>query len=123
MSSSSEHGLELKLDARSAIWTSIEELQEQFNVSKSNAERSEINQTIRDLMAQLSALRAVSIQVLNNSHQVKQTVADIQSVTQELNNEAANVKSVTDALNKGSALVAKATKLVAMFAGISTPTP
>ena len=119
MNNGSQGGLALKLNARAAIWSSIEELQEQFNASTSNKDRTKINGYIQELMAQLSTLRALSLQTLNDSHEVMQAVADIQGVTKELNVEAANVKTVADALNKGAGMVEKATNIVTKIAGVA----
>ena len=119
MNNGSQGGLALKLNARAAIWSSIEELQEQFNASTSNKDRTKINGDIQELMAQLSTLRALSLQTLNDSHEVMQAVADIQGVTKELNVEAANVKTVADALNKGAGMVEKATNIVTKIAGVA----
>ena len=116
-----QDGAQLKLNVRAAIWNCVEELQEQFNSSTDDHKRDKINAEIATLMAQLSVLRAQSLQALHDSDEVRQAVAEIKSITKELNDEADNVKTVEDALNRATAMVEKATNVVGQLTRLTTP--
>ena len=120
MADQNQDGAQLKLRVRTVIWNCIEELQEQFNASKDDDERERIDAEIKEFMGQLSVLRAQSLQALHDSHEVRQAVAEIESITEELNDEADNVNTVEDALNRGAAMVEKATKVVGQLASLAT---
>ena len=98
---------QLQTQVRDAIWNCIDKLQGQLIASTDPVERETLNDEISKLRDQLAALRAQSLQALNDS------------ITAELNAEADNIATTKDALDKAAEIVEKATKAVGDVASLA----
>lgn len=105
----------LQADARNAILKTRKALKEQFRAALEANEvdsAEQIRESISALTAQLDELSRTSLNALEESAEVKQTIANLTASAKALEAEAAQITDLASALRKGAQAVQKATDIV-----------
>jgi hypothetical protein len=119
MENTTHRGLQAIENAKRAIWTTIEELNEERRRARGDR-RKELSQRIEALLDELTKLRGGQLRMLDDSPQVIGLIEAINAGSAELEREARLVNNVAKAIEKGADLVSKAAgvagKVVKLFA-------
>lgn len=105
----------LQLDTQIAIRKNREALDPQFQaaLNRGDAESAEkIFEGIKGLNEQAIELSRISLDALEESEEVKQTIRQLSASAKHLENEAARIRDIASALRKGAEALQKATEIV-----------
>ena len=111
----------LKIDVRLAVLENITALNRQRKAAIQAGDVNEVNaiqQSIDDLHEQLDDLAFISLEALEESPEVRNTIADLRGAAETLEDEADNIRTIADAMEKGASIVDQTTKIVGQFKGL-----
>ncbi len=114
--SATERADRLRIDTRLACLENIKVLSRQLTVAleqNKKEEAVEIQGHIGALLNVLDELSQLSLQLLEDSQEVKDAIKGLRGVAEDLEDEADNIESVAKALERGAEIVAKATGIIA----------
>ena len=118
----SDRAQRLKLDTRLAILDNITALNRQRKaaIQAGNADQvSTIQASIDALHDQLDDLSFLSLEALEDSPELRQTIAELRGAADNLEDEADTIKTVADALAKGAQIIDQAAKIVAKLSALA----
>jgi len=78
----------------------------------------QIQENISALHDQLDELSQISLDTLEDSDEVKQTIAQLRHSADDLEDEADTITDLANALRKGAEIVQKGTEIVATLKGL-----
>ncbi len=110
----------LKLDTRLAILDNITALNRQRKaaIQEGNADHvNAIQQSIDALHDQLDDLAFISLETLEDSPAVRQTITELRGAADKLEDEADTIKTVADALQKGAQIIDQSAKIIGKISG------
>jgi chromosome segregation ATPase len=105
----------LQIDTQIAIRKNREALDIQFQaaLNRSDADSAEkIFEGIKGLNDQAIELSRISLDALEESEEVKQTIRQLSASAKDLEDEAARITNIASALRKGAEALQKATEIV-----------
>ena len=111
----------LKLDTRLAILDNITALNRQRKaaIQAGNADQvNAIQESIDALHDQLDDLAFISLETLEDSPAVRQTITELRGAADKLEDEADTIKTVADALQKGAQIIDQTAKIIAKLKGL-----
>jgi protein-arginine kinase activator protein McsA len=103
------------MDTRLAIHRNIEALDQQFQAALDSSDfdsAQRIRDSISALNDQLNELSRISLDELEESDEVKQTIRQLSGSAKDLEDEAARIRNIASALRKGAEALQKATRIV-----------
>lgn len=111
----------LRIDARLAILENVKALSRQLDTAlKGNeiASAKQIQSNISALHDQLDELSQISLDALEDSDEVKQTITQLRHSADDLEDEADTIIDIANALKKGAEIVQKGTAIVTTLRGL-----
>ncbi len=111
----------LKLDTRLAILDNITALNRQRKaaIQAGNADQvNTIQESIYALHDQLDDLAFISLETLEDSPAVRQTITELRGAADKLEDEADTIETVADALQKGAQIIDQTAKIIAKLKGL-----
>jgi len=108
-------------DSRRAIDDARKALRQQFRAAMDANEMDsaeQIGDRIKALTAQLDELSRISLDALEASDEVQQTIRQLGNSADALEDEAARITNLADALKKGAEFVQRATEIVGALRGL-----
>ena len=111
----------LMIDTRLAILDNVTALNRQRKaaIQAGNADQvSAIQGSIETLHDQLDDLSFISLERLEVSAEVRQTIMELRGSADKLEDEADNIKTVADALQKGAQIIDQTAKIITKLKGL-----
>lgn len=111
----------LQFEIRMAILENTKNLSRQMDIALENDdidEAKKIQVHIKGLRDQLDDLSRISLDLLEESDEVKITVRRLQKSTEDLEDEADKITDLESAIRKGASIVKKGANLIAKLKGL-----
>jgi uncharacterized coiled-coil DUF342 family protein len=103
------------VDTRLAVLSNVTALNRQRKaaIQEGNASQvKEIQESINTLHDKLDDLAFISLETLEDSPAVKQTITQLRGAADDLEDEADNIKSVADALQKAAEIIDQTVNII-----------
>ena len=112
----------LKIEIRLIILENVKALSQQLDAALTAGNEidtaKQIQGNIRALHAQIDELSQISLDALEDSDEVKQTIKQLRQSTDDLEDEADTITDLKSALEKGVQIVQKGTKIIDILKGL-----
>jgi hypothetical protein len=118
----SERAQRLRIDTRLAILDDISALNKQRKAAIQAGQRDEaesIQDIIEDLNDRLDDMSMLSLEALDNSDGVRNTIRALRTATDKLEDEADNITDVASALQKGAEIAQQASGIITQLRNLS----
>ena len=119
----SDRAHRLKVETRLAILENITALNRQRKAAIQAGDTSQvtaIQDSINALTDQLDDLSFLSLESLEDSPEVNQTITALRGAALELESQADTIKNVADAVQKAAQIINVAAKIVTQLSGLAT---
>ena len=106
----------LMIDTRLAILDNIAALNRQrkaANQAGNTDQATAIRESVDTLHDRLDDLSFISLRMLEDSTEVRLTIAELRGAADKLDDEADNIKTVADALQKAAKIIDQTVKIIA----------